>query len=397
VITEVDWHPALQPAPMLGAGLALFAPGPNARCDIHAEIVADLDDPDASSYRIDGRMDDFVVNLFGGNVDGSPADGYTFVRVPFRRLSFRAGSLVQETFDPELGEVSFHGPLAFLEELARFMALAPGGGGSVAAAGAGAGETANGPYLDVTDAGIEVGVGFALPEIGVGVLTLSNLALHAGLRIPFDGSAVTLDVGFSSRNDPFSLSVWGIGGGGFAGVTLSIAGVELLEFALEFGASIGFSVGGIASGKVEIKAGIYFKVETVTDEQTGAEIQECTLEAYIRLHGELDILGLISVSITFYLGLSYNFGDGSLSGEATVTIEIEVAMFSDTVTMTVRKKIAGGGGSSVAANTTASAAATTTAVAADPLALEPPHITWADLLTQTDWNEYCNSFATVPA
>ena len=290
--------------------------------------------------RIDGQLTDFVVNLFGLNSDGSDA-ATTFVRVPFSRLAFRAGTGVSETVEPELGTVTFHGPLQFLDDLARYIALVPGagGGGLTGAAGAQAepGQTRNGPYVDVTDSGVEAGIGVALPEIGTGVLTLSNLSLLVALRLPFDGSRVTLRFAFSSREDPFSLTVWGIGGGGFAGITLSIDGVETLEVALEFGAAIGISLGGVISGKVEIKAGIYFKVET-TDAG-----QECVLQAYIGLRGAVDVLGLIEVSITFELSLSYITSTCSLAGEGTLKIEIDLTVWSTTVEVSVRKEISSGG------------------------------------------------------
>jgi hypothetical protein len=390
VITEVDWHPPLQAAPVFGPGLALLAPLSGAACDIHAEIVTNLDNPDESSFRIDGEMRNFVVNLFGGTKAGEPDDAFTFVRVPFQRFTFRAGTMVAETMEPVLGDVTFHGPLSFLSTLADYMALVPGtGGNSVAALGESGSHPATGPYLDVTATGIEAGIGVAIPEIGVGVMTLSNLSLAAGLRLPFDGSRVTLTFSFSSRDNPFSLTIWGLGGGGFASMTLSIDGVEGMEFSLEFGAAIGISIGGLASGKVELKAGINFKIETVTDE-TGQDIQQCTLTAYVRLHGSVDILGLIEVSLTFYVGLSFITNTGNLAGEATLTIEIDLVVFSESVELTVRKEIAGPGSSSGVAASSARADAA-------PLALEPPRVTWSDLVTQTDWEQYCTSFATVGA
>jgi hypothetical protein len=380
VVTEVDWHPTLKPDP-----LTLFHPsGPDggATCDIRAEIVANLDRPEDSSFRIDGEITNFTVSLFGANQDGGPS-GSTFVRVPFRRLTFRAGTLVSETMEPVIGTVTFHGPLEFLSTLADYVALLPGAGNNLQSL-AGGGQPATGPYLDVTESGVEAGIGLALPEIGVGVMTLSNLSLAAGLRLPFDGSRVTLTFSFASRENPFSLSVWGIGGGGFAAMTLSIAGVEGMEFSLEFGAAIGISIAGLASGKVELKAGINFKIETKTVD--GNDVQECTLTAYVRLHGSVDILGLIEVSLTFYVGLSYITNTGSLAGEATLTIEIDLVVFSESVELTVRKEIAGPGSSS-----------SLQGLAGEPLALEPPHVTWSDLMTQTDWQQYTNSFALVGA
>jgi hypothetical protein len=101
-------------------------------------------------------------------------------------------------------------------------------------------------------------------------------------------------------------------------------------------------------------------------------------------------LGLIEVSLTFYVGLSFITNTGNLAGEATLTIEIDLVVFSESVELTVRKEIAGPGSSSGVAESSVRADAA-------PLALEPPRVTWSDLVTQTDWEQYCTSFATVGA
>ena len=71
-------------------------------------------------------------------------------------------------------------------------------------------------------------------------------------------------------------------------------GVREIEAALEFGAALSINL-GVASGSVEIKAGVYYHWKTTLVE----------LEGYVRLHGELSVLGLISASLTFNLKLGY--------------------------------------------------------------------------------------------
>jgi hypothetical protein len=66
------------------------------------------------------------------------------------------------------------------------------------------------------------------------------------------------------------------------------------------------------------------------------------LTGYIRLGGSLSVLGIITVSIEFYLGLSY--GDGKAWGEARVTVTIEVFLFSGDVTVRCRRELAGSSG-----------------------------------------------------
>jgi hypothetical protein len=93
------------------------------------------------------------------------------------------------------------------------------------------------------------------------------------------------------------------------------------------------------------------------------------LAGYVRLHGELSVLGLISASLTFNLQLAYHktIGAGSMVwGEATLVIEVEVLLFSASVSVRCRKEF---GGSK-----------------SDPK--------FIDLVPdQTTWDEYCAAFA----
>ena len=94
----------------------------------------------------------------------------------------------------------------------------------------------------------------------------------------------------------------------------------------------------MASGGVEIKAGVYFHWLEAMPDQGSTE-----LTGYVRLHGELSVLGLISVSLTFNLQLSYLKEDGKsvVWGEATLTIEIEMLFFSASVEVRCRRDFGG--------------------------------------------------------
>ncbi len=96
-----------------------------------------------------------------------------------------------------------------------------------------------------------------LPALEVGVFALSNASLGASFSLPFDGTPVAVKFAFSHREHPFSLTVSLLGGGGFFGIGISSHGVNEIEAALEFGACCAIDL-GVASGSVEVKAGIYF-------------------------------------------------------------------------------------------------------------------------------------------
>ena len=62
--------------------------------------------------------------------------------------------------------------------------------------------------------------------------------------------------------------------------------------------------------------------------------------------GELSVLGIISVSLEFYLIFAYeSVGAKKYAyGRATLTVKVEVLMFSTSVEISVEKRFGGSGG-----------------------------------------------------
>jgi hypothetical protein len=215
------------------------------------------------------------------------------------------------------GGIEFLGPLSFVDEIRKL--IPPGVLG-------------DGPHVDVTPAGVDLGYSLALPPATVAVFTLQDLALSTGLHLPFLDGRMQLSFGISSRDHPFLLAVLIFGGGGFFHIDLGIDGVDRIEAAFEFGGLFALDL-GVASGGVSVMGGIYLK-----GDKSGT-----TLEGFFRLDGEVDVLGLISVTVEFYLSLSYDFDSGKARGQATLTIGVHVAFFSTSVDLTVEKSFGGGG------------------------------------------------------
>ena len=67
---------------------------------------------------------------------------------------------------------------------------------------------------------------------------------------------------------------------------------------------------------------------------------------FVRLTGEVEVLGIISVSAELDLSLSYvsNPSGQYVQGTATLKVSISICFFSITVPITVTKSFAGGGG-----------------------------------------------------
>lgn len=291
----------------------------------------------------DGELTHFKINLFGAIV------------LWFQRLHFTARNGNKPEVDVDLHPqhgVTFGGPLEFVNALKD---LIPNNGFS------------DPPGLAVTPQGITASFSLGLPNVQVGVLALSNINLGASFNLPFTGERPSLRFNFAERHNTFNLTVSLFGGGGFFAIGVDTGGVREIEAALEFGASIQIDL-GVASGGVYVKGGFYFHFEE----------DNVLFQGYVEMGGRLRVLGLISVSLTFHLALTYESRqqgakpDGSprslsvLYGQASLVVEVEVLFFSASVEVKVRREFAGS--------------------EADP--------TFADFIpSQQTWDDYCLAFA----
>jgi hypothetical protein len=163
-------------------------------------------------------------------------------------------------------------------------------------------------------------------------------------------------------------------GGGFFGIAIGVDGVELLEASLEFGASISLDI-GVASGGVHIMAGIYFKF----GHDDNLNVDTCVLTGYLRIGGNVNVLGIVSLSVELYMSFTYENigGKDKVIGQATLTLEVHVFIFSATISATVQKHFGNAPGDPTFAQ------------------LMPPNT--GDPNHSAAWTEYCNAFAPMPA
>jgi hypothetical protein len=174
-----------------------------------------------------------------------------------------------------------------------------------------------------------------LPDVSALSFVMSNLVFSAALTIPFNKEPVAIEVGFASRARPFTLTVLMFGGGGYVDLELINTGLRRLEISLQFGASIGMNF-GIGKAEVHAFGGIRYALESGSPSLTG----------YIHIGGSLDVLGLVSVSIELRLELAYNFEHNWLVGRATIVIDIDITLYSDSFELDSGEwTIAGGSGS----------------------------------------------------
>ncbi len=294
------------------------------------EIISEVRRPPngAPSFMSQGRLTQFHLVLL---------PKMELVDLAFDSVTFTSRSGQKLDVAVVLKEITFLGPLSFVNAL---MQVVPLDG------------FADPPYLNIDTKGVGLGYTLAIPSVGIGVFSLQNLSLSAGFYLPFVNESVSVTLAFCTRENPGQVLVSLFGGGVFFGITLTTNGVQLVEMALEFGAGISLNL-GVASGSVTVMGGVYFQ-------KSG---EGALLSAYIRMVGKLSVLGLISVTVEFYLGLNYEPSPiDMLSGDASLKVKVKIAFFSKTVSLTVHREFKG----------------------SDP--------TFRDVLAPPDWQAYCNAF-----
>lgn len=328
-----DWKTSVNKSDPLG----LFVPNPDGAqtvLEMHGVLSSPIANPAATTFNAEASIVNFKVNLFG------------FITIWFDRLRFiaKTGTKPDVAVDLHAGNrtIEFGGPLEFVNKLREII---PSNG------------FADPPSLSVTPSGIAASYSLNIPSVAVGIFALQHVSIGAGFALPFDSKPVEVRFNFSERQRPFSLTVSLLGGGGFFAIGIGTEGVREIEAALEFGAEVAIDL-GVASGGVEIKAGVYFHWMQKSVELAG----------YVRLHGELSVLGLISASLTFNLQLAYlkDSGHSVVWGEATLVVEIEILFFSADVSVKCRREFGGSDG--------------------DPKFIEL-------IPDQATWTKYCEAFA----
>ena len=389
--TTLAWTPETQSFPEAQPVFINHVGDKKAVLTINALIKAELGKEPI--YTMSGELTNFSINLLPSVVE--------VIQVTFSRLRFTSSAGMKPHVDVDLLGVQFKGPLAFVNDLRPYLEKALGvakgdvpqqarattppllglGDGAegepVLLAAPTAGGFSVGPSYDITPAGLTVGYGLAIPSVSLGAIGIQNIKLSAALDLPFNGDPVLLRFAFCERSDPFTLTVFGFAGGGFIAVHVSAHGIERFEGALEFGGNLSLNL-GVASGGVHVMAGIYFQRDKGTD--------TTTLNGYLRCGGALRVLGLITVSVEFYMDLSYQEigGRTHVVGQATLTVKVEIAFFSKSVSLHVEREFAGSAASADLTGQPHLAALRQAAPAA-------PH--FRDAMTQPDWDSYVNAFA----
>jgi hypothetical protein len=221
-----------------------------------------------------------------------------------------------------------------------------------------AGDGGTGPILQLSGTGIGVGYDFGIPDIEAGGFQIVGLDFSALLMLSFMGDPLKLKFYMARPERHFLMSAGIYGGGGFLGLELTPKGVDDVSGCMEFGATAGLSI-LFATGEVHIFGGIYFDFGD----------NRCVLTGFVRAGGSLNVIDILTISVEFYIGLTYE-NDGGQSyvyGTCTITVTVSVLFFSTDVPLTMQWKWESHNGNSSETNSARLAGNSLAALPAPPV------------------------------
>jgi len=365
-------HTALKKWPSTNA---IFVPdGEPGYLTLITEVVKGPND-ETPTYNVEGSIDPFSICLLGESEPEHESSTY-FLKLHFESLTFTAGNGGKPSVHVNLDEVKFEGALEFVNTLEEFLESLGGEGLTV--------------HVEPTK--LTVGTSITLPPVEIGILTLSGLGFNGSVEIPFISGTAIATFGFASKENPFTLTVVMFGGGGFVAVSVGFGGVQSVELQFDFTGRFGFDI-VVASGSLSLVAGIYIKYEV----SEGGLF----LEGFVRVTGQLEVLGIISISAELILSLSYDTHSGEAVGTATLRAHFSVFGFGASVEITMSKSFHGSGSGTEAqvrrGTSGALGSASESVRAAETKEEEENELTWENLMPQGAWETYAKAFSPPPA
>ncbi|MFE3985910.1 hypothetical protein ACFXPR_15630 [Nocardia tengchongensis] len=316
LLTQLKLPPQITVTPTLGQapevrmrwqGIALTSMGP-------FRATPNVTKLDLTIVAAPGKAETIcVINDFTLELPPRPK---SVLRLSFKQMTFHQQGGNAPRLDVSGVKAEFSGDLTLLKDLAKACDLDKAG-----------------RLIDVRSTGLSVHYSLPIPSIATGAFTMRNMAFSAGIEIPFDGRPMSILLGFSSRVSPFQLGIMMFGGGGYIELALDRQGLQRFEASLEFGAFVAVDF-VVARGEVHALGGVRFLLE-----HDGT----VTITGYLRIGGSVNVLGLISVSIELCLSMAYQSQRNALVGRATLVIEIDLTLWSDSVELDSGEWVLAGG------------------------------------------------------
>jgi hypothetical protein len=288
----------------------------------------------------------------------------TLVVLTFSRVEVVESSTDGLIVDPTLDDWTWGPFLAWLRPLTDLLDKLGGG------------------LIDITPLALEINVDVPLPEISLGVVSITNAAIYAGLELPFgEGFVPNVSLGLGSAASPVEISVLAYGAEFYLEVDISPGsptGLRRLTASLELEAMLyGFDI-VVASADITLRISALFKINE----------GEITFSGSVGLEGNISVLGLLDVSVGIEASLTYRSATDEMivSGRLTYSVDTFLGGPSGSVPIGTMTFELSDGDSALRSITGAAAGAARAASSSAP--------SFGDRFTRSQWRvEYTAAFA----
>jgi hypothetical protein len=312
------------------------------------------------------------------------------VLVRFHGIYFTAATNQKTHLDTDIADVSLVGPvMSFIKTLEDF--LNP--------------FSDDGIRIDVSATGVLITLpSLDVPTISVGIFSLENLSIKSSLTISFKSDPTIFQFNFSDEAQPFELTVSIFGGGGW--LMLCTDGKQIVSFAasFRFGVHKTLSLGGIATGYIDVSGGLTYRSSQVA---LGSTVE---YDAFVHLEGSATALGFISIGVCFDVVLwirqwpecqaGVKLSNSEMRGRVTVSYSVTIGFFHKSFSIEYEQQFSGSSKPAGACTSGAVAAKAleelkqATAPAANSSGhSEPPSRRISASMTLDDWMTYEEAFA----
>lgn len=225
------------------------------------------------------------------------------------------------------------------------------------------------------EGGIFIDNDLPVPGLTLGIVNVDGLQVGLGIDLPDTGIS-SIDFAMSSREDPFTVTVFGVGGTGSFALMVDASQIVYVEGSLAVTYELAVNV-FVAATSLSVELGVFVLYEE----------KEVELGAYAVLSGSVSFIGIVKISGSVTVVLIYNPISKMLRGVAAVTGEVSSPFGKSSVTHDVEVEVALGD-DNVGARRRGAAA-----LLADPSPNDANQLSFQDRYTRPQWNDYCNAFA----
>lgn len=255
------------------------------RCCVHVTTTASLTDSIEASFETEMRVENFLLEF--------PPAVPPVVRVDFESVVGTISSDGSTAIVPTVREWDFSGAISMLMALVDKLGL-----GNV--------------ELKIVGDVIDMDSSINLPDISLGVAEIKNFAINLGLDLPLGDGPGELSVGIGKKSSPLDIDVMMFGATFWLDIDLGFSGLETPTTTTSMGVSVYWEMLDFDIVVVKISFALRLSADW---KLSGGEV---VFTGAVSLEGEIEVLGVISVSASLVCSLRYESADEEMVLRGTV-------------------------------------------------------------------------------